>query len=69
MQMRETARASLLSVERDRSDGAYSDEAVTPMLHSGAAKGSGLRYMSDEGSEYDEAYMMQQPPQQPMGRF
>ena len=68
--MRETARASILSLPGNGNsarstiysrDGAFSDDAHTPILQNAAPKASGLRYyLSDDGSsEYDEGLMMQ----------
>ncbi|KAJ7084299.1 hypothetical protein B0H15DRAFT_848562 [Mycena belliarum] len=66
LQMRQTARASILSPGNGNSprstmygrDGMHSDEA--PILQHAAPKGSGLRhYMGDDSSEYDEGMMMQ----------
>ena len=53
MQMRETARASILSLRNTAGGRRDSDESQTPILHSGGAKASGLRhYMSED--EMDE---------------
>ncbi|KAJ6586834.1 hypothetical protein DFH09DRAFT_1141672 [Mycena vulgaris] len=67
LQMRQTARASILSLPGNGNsarstmynhDGMHSDEA--PILHHAAPKGSGLRhYVGDDSSEYDEGIMMQ----------
>ncbi|KAJ7703290.1 hypothetical protein B0H17DRAFT_1042610 [Mycena rosella] len=77
LQMRQTARASILSLpghgNSARStmygrDGMPSDEA--PILQHAAPKGSGLRhYMGDDSSEYDEGMMMQPTTQRNDGRF
>ncbi|KAF8906577.1 hypothetical protein CPB84DRAFT_1813819 [Gymnopilus junonius] len=65
MQMRETARASILSL-RNTAGGRESDESQTPMLHSAGPKGSGLRHhLAEDGStEFDEGLMMRKD-----GRF
>ncbi|KAJ7045428.1 hypothetical protein C8F04DRAFT_1064743 [Mycena alexandri] len=67
LQMRQTARASILSLPNNGNsarstmygrDGMPSDEA--PILQHAAPKASGLRhYMADDSSEYDEGMMMQ----------
>jgi len=70
LQMRETARASILSLPGNGNsvrstmysrDGTFSDDAHTPILQNAAPKASGLRhYLSDDGSaEYDEGLMLQ----------
>ncbi|KAJ6593814.1 hypothetical protein B0H19DRAFT_1092105 [Mycena capillaripes] len=76
LQMRQTARASILSLPNNGNsarstlygrDGMPSDEA--PILQHAAPKGSGLRhYLGDDGSEYDEGMMMQ-PSRRDDGRF
>ncbi|KAF7361974.1 Smr domain-containing protein [Mycena venus] len=76
LQMRQTARASILSLPNNGNsarstlygrDGMPSDEA--PILQHAAPKGSGLRhYVGDDSSEYDEGMMMQ-PTQRNDGRF
>jgi len=76
LQMRQTARASILSLPGNGNsvrstlysrDGMPSDEA--PILQHAAPKGSGLRhYMGDDSSEYDEGMMMQ-PSRRDDGRF
>ncbi|KAJ6609821.1 hypothetical protein B0H10DRAFT_2062615 [Mycena sp. CBHHK59/15] len=76
LQMRQTARASILSLPGNGNsarstmysrDGMHSDEA--PILQHAAPKGSGLRhYMADDSSEYDEGMVMQ-PSKQDEGRF
>ncbi|KAJ7096411.1 hypothetical protein C8R44DRAFT_889718 [Mycena epipterygia] len=75
LQMRQTARASILSLPGNGNsarstmysrDGMPSDEA--PILQHAAPKGSGLRhYMADDSSEYEEGMMMQ--PKRDDGRF
>lgn len=59
MQMRETARASILSL-RNTGGGRESDESQTPILHSAGPKASGLRHhlAEDGSSEFDEGLMM-----------
>lgn len=63
MNMRETARASILSLPKNGGSRDYSrdpsDESTVPILHNGAPKTSGLRnYMSDDGSsEFDDGLM------------
>lgn len=75
--MRETARASILSLPGNGNsvrstmysrDGAFSEDA--PILQNAAPKASGLRhYLSDDGSsEYDEGLLMQ-PGRKVEGRF
>ncbi|KAF8210141.1 hypothetical protein K438DRAFT_1959422 [Mycena galopus ATCC 62051] len=76
LQMRQTARASILSLPNNggstRStmysrDGMPSDEA--PILQHAAPKGSGLRhYLGDDSSEYDDGMMME-PTSRQEGRF
>jgi len=62
-QMRETARASILSLPgngNSQRSSTYTDDAQ-PMLHSGVPKSSGLRnnYYNDDGSsEYDDGLVM-----------
>lgn len=68
--MRETARASILSLPGNGNsarstmysrDGAFSDDAHAPILQNAAPKASGLRhYLADDGSsEFDDGLMMQ----------
>ncbi|KAF8070223.1 hypothetical protein FPV67DRAFT_1668101 [Lyophyllum atratum] len=70
LQMRETARASILSLPGNGNsprstmysrDGAYTDDAQAPILANAAPKASGLRhYLADDGSsEFDDGLMMQ----------
>jgi len=77
LQMRETARASILSLPGNGNsvrstvysrDGAFSEDA--PILQNAAPKASGLRhYLSDDvSSEYDEGLLMQ-PGRKVEGRF
>lgn len=82
-QMRETARASILSLPGNggnsaRStmysrDGLSGDESQAPILQHAAPKASGLRhYLSEDGSsEYDEpdAYIMHSTEHRGEGRF
>jgi heme/copper-type cytochrome/quinol oxidase subunit 2 len=59
LQMRQTARASILSLPGNGNSGhnsMYADEQ--PILQHAAPKGSGLRhYVGDDSSEYDEGMM------------
>ncbi|KIJ67911.1 hypothetical protein HYDPIDRAFT_173663 [Hydnomerulius pinastri MD-312] len=67
LQMRETARASILSLPGQGNSNrstmysrAASEESSTPMMQHSATKASGLRqYISDDGSVYDEGITMQ----------
>jgi len=45
-----------------------SDESHAPILNHGAPKASGLRYLADDGSDFDEGVVMQ-PPRRSDGRF
>ncbi|KAH0589359.1 hypothetical protein J132_05569 [Termitomyces sp. J132] len=69
LQMRETARASILSLPGNGNstrstmysrDGAFTDDAHAPILQHAVPKASGLRhYLSDDGSsEYDDGLIM-----------
>lgn len=69
--MRDTARASLLSLpghQSNRSDGGLSDDSHAPILANAVPKSSGLRYVSDDSSEIDEVFM-QQPRFRSDGKF
>ncbi|KAJ7594785.1 hypothetical protein C8J56DRAFT_821765 [Mycena floridula] len=71
LQMRDTARASILSLpghQSNLSDGGMSDESHAPMLQNAAPKASGLRYTADDASSIDESLMMQ-PQMRADGRF
>ncbi|KAF9461321.1 hypothetical protein BDZ94DRAFT_1167869 [Collybia nuda] len=79
LQMRETARASILSLPGNGNsprstmysrDGAFSDDAHAPIIQNAAPKASGLRhYLADDGSsEFDDGLMMQ-PGKKVDGRF
>jgi len=67
--MRETARASILSLPNQSGTSPQStlyggrdlsDELNTPILQNAAPKSSGLRhYLADDNSEYDSGSMMQ----------
>jgi hypothetical protein len=65
--MRETARASILSLPGQGGSNRStvysrvgSEESSTPMIQHATTKTSGLRqYISDDGSIYDEGVMMQ----------
>lgn len=59
MQMRETARASILSLPQNRGNRDGSEEAQSPILQSTGPKVSGLRnYLGDDGSaEFDDGLM------------
>ncbi|KAG6813325.1 hypothetical protein H0H92_012138 [Tricholoma furcatifolium] len=68
VQMRETARASILALPENRDsarstmysrDGAFSDEMQAPILQHAAPKASGLRHylVDDESSEYNDGLM------------
>jgi len=78
LQMRQSARASILSLPGNGNsarstmysrDGALSDE--TPILQNAAAPPkSGLRnYLADDSSEYDEGMIMQPSKREEVGRF
>ncbi|KAJ7346526.1 hypothetical protein DFH08DRAFT_779901 [Mycena albidolilacea] len=75
LQMRQTARASILSLNGNSArstmygrDGLPSDEA--PILQHAAPKGSGLRhYLGDDSSEYDDGMMMEPTPRRENERF
>ncbi|KDR75935.1 hypothetical protein GALMADRAFT_68174 [Galerina marginata CBS 339.88] len=60
MQMRETARASILSLRNTGDNSRDSDESQTPILNGGGPKSSGLRhYTADDGSsEFDDSLMI-----------
>lgn len=70
LQMRETARASILSLpnngnrdstySRDANTSAGTYDSSTPMMQHAQSKGSGLKYMQDDNSEYDEGLVMRQ---------
>ncbi|TFK44656.1 hypothetical protein BDQ12DRAFT_673342 [Crucibulum laeve] len=78
-QMRETARASILSLPNNNGGSARStmysrensDEMNTPILQNAAPKSSGLRhYMGDDGSsDYDDGVVMQSGRKNNDGRF
>ncbi|KIK03490.1 hypothetical protein K443DRAFT_676671 [Laccaria amethystina LaAM-08-1] len=78
LQMRETARASILSLPNQSGTSPQStlyggrdlsDELNTPILQNAAPKASGLRhYLADDNSEYDSGSMMQ-PTKKVEGRF
>jgi len=65
MQMRETARASILSLPQNRGSQGMdysrdpSEESQSPILQSTGPKASGLRnYLADDGSGFDDTLMM-----------
>lgn len=59
MNMRETARASILSLPRNSGSRDLSDDSQTPILQGATPKASGLRHYlgDDEGSEFDDGLM------------
>ncbi|KAG5643603.1 hypothetical protein DXG03_000611 [Asterophora parasitica] len=79
LQMRETARASILSLPGNGNsarstmysrDGAFSDDVQAPILQNSAPKASGLRHYVDDGSsEFDDGLMMHSSKRADDGRF
>jgi hypothetical protein len=78
MNMRETARASILSLPNNGNNRDYgslsrdpSDESHTPILHGNTTqKSSGLRnYIDDGSSEFDDSGMYSSNPRKTDGRF